>query len=133
MQWARPDHKDHLEGKAHYAHTAFMMRLGLAPFDVSQASRMLADPFGGRGFCYFGELLSVGHPIGHQSGLAFSCIPFADTVGATDNDICFGPMYQGAKGAIGKNGTSAVDWVRAELSAWLERSGQCTAAALINE
>ena len=116
--------------KKHRAHTLFAMRLSVSPFDVGMASRMLADPFGGRGFCYRAELRSVGHPCAGDGALAFSPIPFEASCGATDNDICFGPMYAGSKGAIGKD-VSPAEWVKSEIIAWLDRNGNTTASAML--
>jgi hypothetical protein len=116
--------------KRHMSHTLFAMRLSVSPFDVGMASRMLADPFGGRGFCYRAELRSVGHPVASDGGLAFSPIPFATSCGATDNDICFGPMHAGSKGAVGVT-TSPAEWVKSEIISWLERNGNTTASAML--
>ena len=119
-----------MKTKKHRAHTLFAMRLSVSPFDVGMASRMLADPFGGRGFCYRAELRSVGHPCAGDGALAFSPIPFEASCGATDNDICFGPMYAGSKGAIGKD-VSPAEWVKSEIIAWLDRNGNTTASAML--
>tara|TARA_R110002167_G_scaffold26380_8_gene90920 strand:+ start:651 stop:1742 length:1092 start_codon:yes stop_codon:yes gene_type:complete len=116
--------------KKHMAHTLFAMRLSVSPFDVGMASRMLADPFGGRGFCYRAELRAVGHPCAGDGGLAFSPIPFETSCGATDNDICFGPMYSGAKGAVGQK-VSPAEWVKSEIISWLDRNGNTTASAML--
>lgn len=104
-------------------HTIFAIRIGIAPFDVGAASRALCDPFMGTGFCYRGEMRMVGIACGARGRLGGSPIPFSITCGAKPGWDIVIPAINISGASVAGVHYSMADWVKGQLTAWLESSG----------
>tara|TARA_R110000782_G_scaffold259110_1_gene349284 strand:- start:136 stop:1254 length:1119 start_codon:yes stop_codon:yes gene_type:complete len=110
-------------------YVSLMTRVSLAPFDVSRASRVLADPFYKRGIMHATAQRLAGQSADMFEGFPFPSADFATIVGATSSDVVVPGIYNAGDEIV----ADPIGWVKREFEKWTTGDAGSLARATWND